>query len=94
MQWKIFLRKTTPDEVAGVLKFFGTKKASDLYGISPKFVKISAEVIKTKVSLIINKSFQLGIFAFWKSGYGLSNPKGWFRDGMLKLQTHIYPTNI
>ena len=52
-----FLRKTTPDEVTGVLKKFDTKKVSDLYNISPKFVKISAEGIKTKLSLIINESF-------------------------------------
>ena len=34
-----FLRETTPNAVAGVLKNLDTKKASDLYGISPKFVK-------------------------------------------------------
>ena len=34
-----FLRETTPNAVARVLKNLDTKKASDLYGISPKFVK-------------------------------------------------------
>ena len=53
----LFLRETTPDQVARVLKTFDTKKASDLYGISPKFVKISTDLIKTKLSLIINDSF-------------------------------------
>ena len=60
-----FLRETTPDEVAGGswgTKKFETKKASDLYSISPKFVKISADVIKTKLSLMINESFQQGVF--------------------------------
>ena len=53
-----FLKETTSYEVAGVIKKFDTKKASGLYGISPKFVKISAGVIKTKLSLIINESFR------------------------------------
>ena len=44
----IAFSQTTPDEVAGVLKSFETKKASNLHGISPKFVKISADVIEIK----------------------------------------------
>ena len=59
---EFFLRETTPDEVARVLKVAATKKASELYGISPKFVKISTDVIKTKLSLIINESFRKGVF--------------------------------
>ena len=33
-----------------------------MYGISPKFVKISADVIKTKLSLIVNESFRQVVF--------------------------------
>ena len=33
-----------------------------MYGISLKFVKISADVIKTKLFLIINESFRQGVF--------------------------------
>ena len=57
LEHSLFLRETTPDEIAKVLKNFDTKKASHLYGTSPKFVKISADVIKTKLSLILNESF-------------------------------------
>ena len=58
-----FPRETTPDEVAGyILKNSDTKKTGDLYGIKPKFAKISAALIKNKLSLIINKSFWKGVF--------------------------------
>ena len=33
-----------------------------MYGISPKFVNISADVIKTKLPLIIDESFWQGVF--------------------------------
>ena len=74
---RFFLRETTPDEVAGVLKMFDTKKISYLYGTSPKFVMISANLIKTKLSLIINESFQQGVFPDnLKVGMVFPNNKG------------------
>ena len=53
-----FLRETTLGEVAGELKMCDAKKASDLQGMPPKFVKISTDVIKTKMSLIIIESLK------------------------------------
>ena len=56
-----FLKETTPDEVGDLLKSINSKKASDLYGISPYLVKISSEKIKDQLALIFNASFEQGI---------------------------------
>ena len=41
-----FLKETTPAEVQKLLNNLNTRKASDIYGISPKLVKLSSEPIK------------------------------------------------
>ena len=66
-QFQDYLKKTPKKENrtrwdSSGTKTFDTKRASHLYGISPKFIKISTDVIKTKLSLIINESFQQGVF--------------------------------
>ena len=44
-----FLKETTPAEVQKLLNNLNTRKASDIYGISPKLVKMSSESIKKNV---------------------------------------------
>ena len=56
-----FLKETTPDEVHDLLKSINSKKASDIYGISPNFAKISSEKIKDQLAFIFNASFEQGI---------------------------------
>ena len=50
-----FLKETTPDEVHDLLRNINSKKASDLYAISPKLK------IKDQLALIFNCSFEQGI---------------------------------
>ena len=38
-----------------------TKISSDIFGISPKLIKLSAEFLKGHLSLIFNESFKEGI---------------------------------
>ena len=52
-----FLTETTPDEVDSNLKKIDTKKASDLFGISPLLVKSSSEKVKNQLSIVFNASF-------------------------------------
>ena len=56
-----FLTETTPDEVDNYLKKIDTKKASDLFGISPLLVKSSSEKVKNQLCIIFNASFLQGM---------------------------------
>ena len=56
-----FLKETTPAEVQKLLNNLNTRKASYIYGISPKLVKISSERIKKCLSQIVTASFHEGI---------------------------------
>ena len=56
-----FLKEVDPEEVHKLLLKLNTKKSSDIFGISPKLIKLSAEFIKGHLSLIFNESFKEGI---------------------------------
>ena len=56
-----FLKETTPAEVQKLLNNLNTRKASDIYGISPNLVKLSSECIKKCLSQIFTASFDEGI---------------------------------
>ncbi|XP_057292368.1 uncharacterized protein LOC130618404 [Hydractinia symbiolongicarpus] len=56
----IFLTEVDPGEVYLLLCKLDSKKAADIYGISPKFLKIAAPAISSPIAQIINKSFELG----------------------------------
>ena len=53
--------ETKPAEVKKLLNNTNTRKASDIYGISPKLVKFSSEHIKKYLSQIFTASFCKGI---------------------------------
>ena len=56
-----FLKETTPAEVQKLLNNLNTRKASDIYGISPKLMKLSSEGIKKCLLQIFTASFHEGI---------------------------------
>ena len=57
-----FLKEVDPEEVHKLLLKLNTKKkSSDIFGISPKLIKLSAEFAKGHLSLIFNESFKEGI---------------------------------
>ena len=58
----IFLNEIEPDEVLTILKRIDIKKATDVFGISPKLVKIAATSIYINLTKKINRSFELGQF--------------------------------
>ena len=43
----LFVKETKPAEVLKILKSLNIKKSTDIFGISPKIIKIAAEVLKT-----------------------------------------------
>ena len=53
---------TNPVEVQKRLKNIDTKKAAGFYKISPKLVKLSAEILSTPLSIAINNSLKYGVF--------------------------------
>ena len=56
-----FLKEVNPEEVHKLLLKINAKKSSDIFGISPKLIKLSAEFIKGHLSLIFNESLKGGI---------------------------------
>ena len=58
---RFFLKETTPAGVQKLLNNLNTRKASDIYGISPKLVKLSSEQIKKCLSQIFIASFHNNI---------------------------------
>ena len=53
-----FLKEVDPGEVHKLLLKINTKKSNDIFGISPKLIKLSAKFIKGHLSLIFNESFK------------------------------------
>ena len=53
---------TNPVEVQKCLKNIGTKKATGFDKIPPKFVRLSAEILSTPLSIAINNSLKYGVF--------------------------------
>ena len=58
----LFINEIEPDEVYTHLSKLNIYKASDIYGISPKLVKLGANSIHNNLTLIFNKSISLGQF--------------------------------
>jgi hypothetical protein len=58
----MFLEETTSDEVTKLINNIDVKKAEDIYGISPKLVKIAGPQISEALASIFNLSFEQGIF--------------------------------
>ena len=54
---------TNPVEVQKRLKNTDTKKATGFDKISPKLVKLSAEILITPLSIVINNSLKYGVFS-------------------------------
>ena len=61
-QSSLYLNEIEPHEIEEIMMKLDIKKAIDIYGISPKLVKISANVISNPLCIIFNKSFQEGMF--------------------------------
>ena len=52
----IFLEETTQLEIEDIIKSFGDNKASDIYGISTKLVKMGGSAIAKIMTTLFNKS--------------------------------------
>ena len=53
-----FLKEVDPEETHKLLLKINTKNSSDIFGISPKLIRLSAEFIKGHLSLIFNESIK------------------------------------
>ena len=58
----LFLKETEPGEVLQLLKSLNIKKSTDIFGISPKMIKIAAEVLKNHIATLPNYSINQSIF--------------------------------
>lgn len=58
----IFLNEIEPEDVRMLISKIDTSKASDIYGISPKLIKIANNELYKNLTLIFNKSLNLGCF--------------------------------
>lgn len=58
----MYLNEVNPDEIYEIIMKLNVKKSGDIYGITPKLIKIIAEPLAPILSLIFNKSFELGKF--------------------------------
>ena len=48
----LFSKETEPGEVLQILKSLDIKKLTDIFGISPKMIKIAAEVLKNHITTL------------------------------------------
>ena len=58
----VFLKEAEPGGVLKILNSLNTKKSSDIFGISPKLIKIAAGNLKTQISVIFNYSIHQVVF--------------------------------
>ena len=58
----MFLQPTNKSEIEKMIKSFDSNKSSNIYGTSPKFLKILSPAVSETLSNIFNESFALGIF--------------------------------
>ena len=58
----IFLTETTQHEISTIINSLNNSSASDIYGITTKFVKIANPSICPNLSIIFNSSIHQGIF--------------------------------
>ena len=57
----MFLQPTNKSEIEKIIKSLDSNKSSDIYGMSPKLLKILSPAISETLSNIFNKSFALGV---------------------------------
>ena len=58
----LFLKETTPDEIILIINELNPNKSSDIYDISPKYVKYASIAISQLLMIIFNKSIREGTF--------------------------------
>ena len=58
----LYLTEVYPDEVHKLLKQLNTEKSQDIFGISPKLLKMGADYLANPLSKIFNICFKEGIF--------------------------------
>ena len=58
----MFLKETDRHEIFDILKNLDSNKATDIFGISPKFLHMTAESLSPFLSYIFNLSFKSGVF--------------------------------
>ena len=58
----MFLQPTNKSQIEKMIKSFDSNKSSNIYGTSPKFLKILSPAVSETLSNIFNESFALGIF--------------------------------
>ena len=51
----LFMKETNPEEVNKYLNNIDVNKSNDIYGISPKLIKISASKLKSHIAFIFNQ---------------------------------------
>ena len=56
------MKETEPGEALQILTSLNIKISTDIFGISPKIIKIAAEFLKTHISTFFNYSVNQGIF--------------------------------
>ena len=57
----MFLQPTNKSEIDKIIKSLDSNKSSDIYGMSPKLLKILSPAISETLSNIFNESFALGV---------------------------------
>ena len=57
-----FIKPTCKEEVEELITGFDPTKASDIYGISPKIIKLASDSLSDKLADIFNSSFESGVF--------------------------------
>ena len=58
----MFFQPTNKSEIEKIIQSLDSKKSSDIFGISPKLLKILSPAISETLSNIFNKSIALGVF--------------------------------
>ena len=58
----MFLQPTNKSEIEKIIKSLDSNKSSDIYGMSPKFLKIFSPAISETLSNISNENFALRVF--------------------------------
>ena len=58
----MFLQPTNKAEIEKIINSFDSNKSSDIYGMSPRFLKMLSPAISETLSNIFNESFARGVF--------------------------------
>ena len=58
----MFLLPTNKSEIVKIINSFDSNKSSDIYGMSPRFLKMLSPAISETLSNIFNESFPRGVF--------------------------------